>query len=289
MRTLRLFSLLIILASCGHSPSQVKVVRMGLKGSSVGTAIVQRHDTLSEIAQRYDLSMHSIIIANNLSSPYVIYPQQRLILPPPKTYKVKSGDTIYEISRMFSTTQTRVVRLNNIPKPYRIREGQVLKMPMPEDSYASLSHHSTKPETKTTRSLKRKAKIAAPKMSGNGMFKPPVQGKMISSYGVKSGGLHNDGINIAVAKGTPIGSAQSGVVAYTGGDIEGYGNLVLIRHDKGYMTAYAHLDRISVKRGDILTQGQKIGTAGQSGNVTKPQLHFEIRKGAKALNPKLYL
>jgi murein DD-endopeptidase MepM/ murein hydrolase activator NlpD len=277
-------TILISLSSCGHSPTNVKVVDMGLKGSSVGTAIVQRNDTLSEIAERYDLSMRSIIAANKIKPPYVIYPNQRLRLPPPKTYKVRKGDTIYEISRMFSTTQTRVVRLNNISKPYRIYEGQVLKMPMPEQRIASVSSN-----TQATRTLRRKAKIAAPKMIGNGLFKMPVDGKIISSYGPKSGGLHNDGINIAAPLGAPIVSGQSGVVAYTGDGIEGYGNLILIRHDKGYMSAYAHLDRIAVKRGDILKQGQKIGTVGQTGNVDRPQLHFEIRKGAKALNPKVYL
>jgi len=286
MRTLSFIAIAVFLTSCGHSPSQVKVVDIGLGGSSVGTAMVQRNDTLSEISQRYDLSMRSIIAANNLKPPYVIYPNQRLRLPPPKTYKVQKGDTIYEISRLFSTTQTRVVRLNKIAKPYHIREGQVLKMPMPEQR---ISVASGRPETKTTQSLKRKAKIAAPKMTGNGMFKTPVKGKVISSYGPKSGGLHNDGINIAAAKGTTVSSGQSGVVAYTGGGIEGYGNLILIRHDKGYMSAYAHLDRISVKRGDMLKQGQKIGTVGQTGNVDRPQLHFEIRKGTKALNPKAYL
>lgn len=278
--------LALTLTSCGHTPSQVKVVKMGLKGNSVGTATVRKGDTLSEIAESYDLSMRSIIVANKLKPPYTIYPNQRLVLPPPKTYKVQRGDTIYEISRMFSTTQNRVVRLNKIKKPYRIYEGQVLKMPMPEQR---IDVASAKPIPKSIQKLKKKAKLSAPKLSGNGQFLQPVKGKIISSYGPKSGGLHNDGINIAAPRGTSVKVAQSGVVAYVGDAIEGYGNLVLVRHDKGYMSAYAHLDKISVKRGTTLSKGQKLGTVGQTGNVNTPQLHFEIRKGTKALNPAVYL
>ena len=274
------------LLSCGHDPSQVKVVNMGLKGTSVGTATVQRNDTLSEIADRYNLSMQSIIVANNLKPPYTIYPSQRLRLPPPKTYTVKPGDTIYDISRMFSTTQTKVVSLNNIQKPYRLRVGQKLKMPLPEDQ-ARVAQ--AKPAPQSVQKLKRKANLSAPKLSGNGQFAIPVKGKIISSYGPKDGGLHNDGINIAASRGASVGAAQSGVVAYVGNAIEGYGNLVLIKHDKGYMTAYAHLDRVNVKKGQTIAKGQSIGQVGQTGNVSEPQLHFEIRKGTKALNPAVYL
>ena len=258
---------------------------MGTKGASVGVAVVERNDTISEIADRYDVSMQSIIAANRLSPPYIVHPNQRLRLPPPKTYKVKKGDTIYEISRLFSTTQNRVVRLNNIQSPYRIREGQVLKMPMPEQN---LNVASARPIPKSVQKLKRKAKISAPKLSGNGQFSMPVQGAIISSYGPKDGGLHNDGINIQASRGAPVSAAQNGVVAYVGDGIKGFGNLILIRHDKGYMSAYAHLDRITVARGDMVNKGAKIATVGQTGNVASPQLHFEIRKGAKALNPELY-
>lgn len=274
----------LLILSCGHDPSQVKVVDMGLKGVSVGTATVQEGDSISVIAHRYKLPPDSLIAANNLTSPYTIYPNQRLILPPPRTYKVRQGDTVYEISRLFSTTQDRVVRLNNLKKPYRIYAGQTLKLPMPEQQV-----FTSKQPSEAVKRLKRKAIASAPKLSGNGAFAMPVKGNIISGYGPKEGGLHNDGVNIAAARGTKIGAAQSGVVAYVGDGIDGYGNLVLLRHDKGYITAYAHMDHISVKRGDVVKKGQKIGTVGTTGHVKTPQLHFEIRKGTKALNPEIYL
>lgn len=270
--------------SCGHDPAQVKVVKMGLKGASVGTATVQEGDSISMIAHRYKLPMDSLIAANKLRPPYRIYPNQRLVLPPPRTYKVQAGDTIYEISRMFSTTQTRVVRLNDIQKPYRIKTGQVLTLPMPEQTIAA-----SRKQPESVKRLKRKAVAQAPRLSGNGQFALPVKGDVISSYGPKDGGLHNDGINIAAPRGTHVRAAQNGVVAYVGDGIEGYGNLVLIRHDKGYITAYAHMDNVDVLRGTVVSKGQSIGKVGSTGHVSNPQLHFEIRKGTKALNPAAYL
>jgi len=117
----------------------------------------------------------------------------------------------------------------------------------------------------------------------------PVDGKIISNFGPKQGGLHNDGINIRAPKGTPVRAAQNGVVVYSGNDLEGYGNLILVRHQNNMMSAYAHLDKTLIKRGDTVKQGQSIGTVGSTGQVNTPQLHFEIRKGTKALNPVKYL
>ena len=118
-----------------------------------------------------------------------------------------------------------------------------------------------------------------------GKFIKPVGGKIISSYGTKKDGLHNDGINIQAARGDAVRAAESGIVVYTGGQIEGYGNLILIRHADQYVTAYAHLDKTLVKKGDKVKRGQTIGTVGATGSVDKAQLHFEIRKGTKALDP----
>jgi len=275
---------MVILSCSKHDPSAVNVIKMGLQGSSVGTAIVREEDNVSVIAERYKLPMESIIATNNLKSPYRIYPNQRLILSPPRTYTVKRGDTLYHISRMFSTTQTAIVRLNAIQKPYHIREGQILRMPMPEQTILS-----AKPQPPSVRKMKNNPMAKVPKLGGNGRFSVPVQGKIISSYGSKEGGLHNDGINISAKRASVIGAAQDGVVAYVGDAIEGYGNLVLLRHDQGYITAYAHMDSVLVKRGDNVRKMQPIGTVGSTGNVSTPQLHFEIRKGTKALNPAVYL
>ena len=113
----------------------------------------------------------------------------------------------------------------------------------------------------------------------------PVAGPVISSFGPKHGGLHNDGVNIAARPGTPVRAAQSGSVVYAGNEIRGFGNLVLIRHASGLTTAYAHLEQMLVERGQKVSKGARIATVGTSGGVSPAQLHFEIRKGRKALDP----
>src|SRR5579872_960012 len=120
-------------------------------------------------------------------------------------------------------------------------------------------------------------------------FRWPVRGKVITSYGAKTNGKANDGINLAVPEGTPVKAAEDGVVAYSGNELKGYGNLVLIRHANGYVTAYAHASELLVKRGDTIKRGQVIAKSGQSGEVASPQLHFEIRKGSTPVDPLQFL
>jgi murein DD-endopeptidase MepM/ murein hydrolase activator NlpD len=117
----------------------------------------------------------------------------------------------------------------------------------------------------------------------------PVRGKVIQAFGPKTTGGQNDGINVAVPEGTPIKAAEDGVVAYAGSELKGYGNLVLVRHSNGFVTAYAHASELSVKKGETIKRGQVIGKAGSTGNVTSPQLHFEVRKGATPVDPSQYL
>ena len=120
-------------------------------------------------------------------------------------------------------------------------------------------------------------------------FRWPVRGKVITSYGAKTNGKSNDGINLAVPEGTPVKAAEDGVVAYSGNELKGYGNLVLVRHSNGYVTAYAHASELMVKRGDNIKRGQVIAKSGQSGEVGSPQLHFEIRKGSSPVDPLQFL
>jgi murein DD-endopeptidase MepM/ murein hydrolase activator NlpD len=120
-------------------------------------------------------------------------------------------------------------------------------------------------------------------------FRWPVKGRVISTFGEKPTGMRNEGINIAVPEGTSVRAAGSGIVAYAGNELKGYGNLVLIRHDGGWVTAYAHNKELFVNRGDSVSRGDVIANAGQTGSVTSPQVHFEVRKGATAVDPMKHL
>jgi murein DD-endopeptidase MepM/ murein hydrolase activator NlpD len=128
-----------------------------------------------------------------------------------------------------------------------------------------------------------------PAPSGTLAFAWPLSGPLISDFGTSRSGERNDGINIAAPAGTPIHAAAAGEVSYAGNELRGYGYLVLIKHTDGYITAYAHAERLIVNRGDYVTRGQVIGYAGQTGDVTSPQLHFEIRKGVTPVNPRTML
>ncbi|HEV2558523.1 MAG TPA: peptidoglycan DD-metalloendopeptidase family protein [Microvirga sp.] len=133
-----------------------------------------------------------------------------------------------------------------------------------------------------------KAPAAEPEQTGAIAtdFRWPARGRIIAGFGANGG---NEGINIAVPEGTPVKAAEAGTVTYAGDEVKGYGNLILVRHDNGYVSAYAHNSALQVKRGERVKRGQVIATSGQTGNVTSPQLHFEIRKGQTAVDPTKYL
>lgn len=124
---------------------------------------------------------------------------------------------------------------------------------------------------------------------GDTKLRWPAQGKIIAGFGGRPDGTHNDGINLSVPLGTDVHAAESGVVAYAGSELKGYGNLVLVRHDNGWVTAYAHNDELLVKRGDKVSRGQVIAKAGKTGTVDQPQIHFELRQGSKPVDPTPFM
>lgn len=311
----------VVLTGClGSSsrPAPVSVYGLQQGAKSSGMHTVQPGDTIHSIAQRYNVRSDDIVILNKLRSPDNLEIGQRIKMPAPKTYKLREGDTLYFLSYMFDVDVEETAALNNISDPMHLKPGRVLKLPSlaaePPEIVAQTkfvqAHEpefvdreelgevkpGRKPEQEqeeqkvTSVSSKPKSKIhvKTPKRASS-KFLQPVDGKIISGYGPTADGLHNDGINIAAARGTPVKVAENGVVVYAGNGLKGSGNLVLVRHDDRWMTAYAHLDQIDVKNGATIMRGSKIGTVGSTGAVNKPQLHFEVRRGTEALNPKPYI
>ena len=225
---------------------------------------------------------------------------------------VARGDTLYSISRKYSTPVNDLAVMNKLTPPFELSVGQKLRVPnLAEASVVRNSKTVTanvvktevkgvvaeKQTTTTTVAAQPVKKISSdptkklPTISArsSSKFAWPVRGKILSAYGAKSNGLFNDGINISATRGTAVKAAENGVVAYAGNEVKGMGNLVIIQHDGGWMTVYAHMDSMNVRRGHKVSVGQKIGTVGETGKVDSPQLHFEIRKGTKAYNPYSYL
>ena len=133
------------------------------------------------------------------------------------------------------------------------------------------------------------AGVPKPPPRASSKFRWPLSGKVISAFGSKGSGVHNDGINIEAAAGTIVRAAENGVVAYSGNELRGFGRLLLLKHADGWVTAYAHLSEVMVRRGETVKRGQAVAKVGRSGNVSRPQLHFEIRQGTRAVDPRKLL
>jgi murein DD-endopeptidase MepM/ murein hydrolase activator NlpD len=166
----------------------------------------------------------------------------------------------------------------------RVYQGGQYAVPAPKRRPATKSYSSTNYQSPSYQS----PATQAPRVdtANAPSFIWPVSGDVISNFGGPANGERNDGINIATAMGTPIHAAASGTITYSGDELKDYGNLVLIKHEDGYVTAYAHADRLIVNRGDVVSRGQVIGYAGRTGDVSEPQLHFEIRHDTQPVNPK---
>lgn len=255
---------------------------------------VRKGDTLYSIAKKKNVPLRALIQENNLSAPYTIKVGQILKIPEQKKYTVRKGDTLYSIARKFDSNVMDVARQNNLKAPYTLKPGQVLIVKSWDDVGAVVAT-TTKgktalnpPEAKA-KNTPTKSVIKIPKSAQGKKFNRPVSGKIIEKFGTTKSGAHNDGINISAKAGTPILAADKGTVAYAGNDLKGYGNLILLKHDNGWFTAYAHTDKISVKKGAIVKAKQAIGTVGKTGGVKTPQLHFEVRYKTKPVDPSLYL
>ena len=287
----------LFLTSCRQELAPVHHFGMGKGVGSSGVHVVSKGDTLWSISNRYKIAMQDLVMRNQLTDSFTLSSGQRIHLPPPREYTVRSGDTIHEVARLFNVSASAIVRLNNLESPYTLTPGQVVRLPSqykPQQmSTVKVSRVTSKvkPQAKPKASHKQKTTSVmtkTPKRSSS-KFLRPVEGRVVSNFGAKKNGLHNDGINILASRGTNVAAAENGVVVYAGNELKGSGNLVLVRHEGRYMTAYAHLDRILIKRGAVVKRGQTLGTVGNTGMVSRPQLHFEVRRGTKAMNPEKYL
>lgn len=237
---------------------------------------------------------------------------------------VARGDTLYSLSRKYSVPVNDLAVMNNLTPPFNLSVGQKIRVPnlarvsveQVRTDDVKVAVKSTNATVQTQPQQKRDAKTIAEKVGAekkvvatpvkkissdptkklpkinarsSSKFSWPVRGKILSNYGAKSSGLFNDGINIGATRGTVVKAAENGVVAYAGNEVKGMGNLIIIQHEDGWMTVYAHMDSMVVRRGARVSVGQQIGTVGKTGKVDSPQLHFEIRKGTKAYNPTQYL
>ncbi len=270
-----------------------------------GTAVsVKPGESLNTLASRYNVPPAAILSANNLKNAAQVAPGKRIVIP------------VYSVG---AAAPARPAAAKAEPKPQLVQgpKGQAkpaepqkqaakpepqkqAAKPEPQKQVAQkAAPQAVQPAQKETAKAETqvpKAEVAqtgsiapqaaAPAPAPAIGFRWPAKGRVIAGFGGTSA---NEGINIALPEGTPVKAAEDGTVAYAGSDVKGYGKLVLIRHDNGYVSAYAHNGEIAVKHGEKVKRGQAIAKSGQSGNVTSPQLHFEIRKGAQPVDPMPHL
>jgi len=273
--------------------------------------VVKSGDTLSHVVETTGAGADAIARANKLASPFILRPGQKLKIPAGRYHVVRRGEAGIAIARAYGVDWARIAALNHLEEPYQLRAGDRLLIP----SKTEVAHMTLEQRAAAFRididdlvtgsqpALAEKAKPAAPTASPkqalalapttpvadlpksfSGRFAWPLTGKILRPFGLQESGARNDGINIAASAGTPILAAADGVVAYAG-PLAGFGQLVLVRHGDGWLTAYGYAQSISVARGQAVSRGQTIARAGATGSASEPQLHFEIRQGRRPVNP----
>lgn len=287
---------------------------------SNGTAVtVKPGDTVQVLARRYGVAESSLLAANGLVAGAQLTPGQNIVIPaygqqsaavaapaasttapgpqvlgqlppvkPPAPKSVSSQVAAAAPGKPGLPPTTTVAMATpstaTDAKPGLLPPAGNVPGKQANQQTAALAPSQTQPGVKATTPTSSGVESAA-----DGSFRWPVRGRVISAFGVKPGGERNDGINIEVPEGTPIKAAEGGQVIYAGNELKGFGNLVLVKHANGFVSAYAHASEVLVQRGDSILRGQTIAKVGATGNVSRPQLHFEIRNGNRPVDPLPYL
>ncbi len=259
-----------------------KVAAVAPAPAAAGMHYVNRGDTLMSIARRNNVSVAELARANRIAPTAQLKVGSKIVVPAGKVAAVAPAPAVKGAPPAQLGTTAPSAAPAARPAPV-----QVAQVPAEPVQKARLANAVETPaaavEAAPSPVKSAEATGALP------TFRWPVRGRVVTAYGAKTNGKANDGINVAVPEGTPVKAAEDGVVAYAGNELKGYGNLVLVRHSNGYVTAYAHASELLVKRGETIKRGQTIAKSGQSGEAGSPQLHFEIRKGSTPVDPLKFL
>jgi len=301
-----------LLAACASSPQP----SLTTQPSQPVTVVVERGDTLSGIARARGVTLQAIAAANGLAPPYRIHPGQVLHVPgalpppvpiaPPVAPPMQAGTQVASTSPLpppvsvveqatLPASPTRAVTAEALPPPgpapsaAPAAPAQQAALPSPPPPPPATPAATPAAAGRAAEPALRAAPAPPPRRMPPGRFAWPVRGQVVSAFGAKGGGLVNDGMNIAAPRGTPVRAAADGTVIYAGNEVRGFGNLVLIRHEGGWVTAYGHADRVLVRQGQTVRTGEEIARVGSSGAVSTPQLHFQVRRDGRPVDPAAHL
>jgi murein DD-endopeptidase MepM/ murein hydrolase activator NlpD len=271
-RTLRTTAALsVALGACSNFyPAREGTIEYPGSGAAPGTPaiyVVKEKDTVDSVAQRYGVQPQAIIARNNLQKPYTLKPGQSLELVGAQFVPDNASGPATAVA-----AAPGPVRRESLPPPSQSEAprptapattGQPTPLSPPAASETSVTVTATPPR-----------------------FAWPVKGKILVPYGAAAGGQKSDGIDIQAQTGEPVKAADGGTVVYAGSEVAQLGNLLLIQHPGGYITAYGNNEALLVKKGDEVKKGQTIAKAGDSGGAASPRVHFEVRRGSnKTVDP----
>ncbi len=272
------------------------------------TYTVAPGQSLRGVSEQTGASVEAIARANDLSPPYALRAGQRLAIPGGRYHLVRAGESGIAIARAYGIEWSRIVDANGLAEPYTLRVGERLLIPgaPAQSSLAAerarafsldiddiltggepalaVNQAPARPVATPTRVLPPSAAVVAPPALRGG-FIWPADGKLVKRFGRGASGERLDGVELAVATGSPVHAAADGVVAYAGEGIAALGGLVIVRHGQGWTTVYGHASKLLVQRGQSVKRGQTIALSGDTGFVDRPELHFELRKGRTPVDP----
>ncbi|MBO9601767.1 MAG: M23 family metallopeptidase [Novosphingobium sp.] len=235
--------------------------------------VVAKGETLSRIAERAGVPLAAIAEANGIEAPYAVKAGQTLRIPRQQSYVVKQGDTGFGIAFRFGVPFAAIATANGLDPHAPLKPGRRLIIPAligQPQAIAPTPEAPARPPVK-----------AAPEP----VFRRPVEGKVVLGWRRRPDGGGHEGLDFALAEGDAVRAAAAGRVIFAGAAPERFGNLVVIDHGNGWATAYGHLEKVTVKKGEKVRTGERIGLGGQTGEATEPELHFEIRKDNRPIDP----
>lgn len=281
-------------ARAAPAAAPAPVVDSALASSWHGTHDVKAGESLYQIARQHNVKTTDLQAANGISDPRKVRPGTVLKVPGAGSATAEAAPATQPQAP--ATPMSTPAPASQPEQPRKLAMAPtILNSPAPPPTATDAPATGSSPSVVVEPPAAGAPSAEAPQKSAvvppivTSKLRWPVQGKVLSGFGPRADGTHNDGVNVSVPMGTEVHVADEGTIAYAGSELKGYGNLVLVRHDNGWVTAYAHTEEILVKRGDRVKRGQVIARAGKSGQVDQPQLHFELRQGSKPVDPTPFM